>query len=454
MSLTGDPVTATIGSVIGKVVGKVVGSAASAVADTGLDAIAGWVLDGTKSALDEVARLIGAATSPDLTASWFSSTYWRVAGLAAMLTVPFVFAAMLQAVLRSDLALIGKVVFTYLPVSLLSVSLAAPVVMLLLAATDQMCRVVSSAAVDGGASFLDKAGAVAGGLSTLDGSAFFAVMVGLVAVAAALMLALELMIRAAAVYVVVLMLPLAFAAFVWPARRIWAIRLVELLISLILSKFVIVAVLSLAGSALGSSNLGVSRLLTATALLLLSTFAPWALLRILPFTELAASAAGALRHELPQARSHAMSAAGMAAAGVESAGEIAMALPTRLRRQADQAGQGQGRDDDGASPDPQPQSTMPEPSAGPQPQSTMPEPSAGPQPQSTMLEPSPGATAGPQSGSEPDVPSVDTTSSRQPESQTAEPAPEPSASPKPKPPVHVKPGVRLDREWLESDDNG
>jgi len=453
--LTGNPATSALKTVaddtVGKVVGKVAGSAASAVADSGLDAIAGWVLSGTKSALEEVAHLISATTSPDLTGSWFSSTYWRVAGLAALLTVPFVFAAMIQAVLRSDLPLIGKVVFTYLPVSLLSVSLAAPLVMLLLSATDQMCSVVSSVAVDGGASFLDRAAVVAGGLSTLDGSPFFAVMVGLFAVAAALMLALELMIRAAAVYVVVLMLPLAFAAFVWPARRIWAIRLVELLISLILSKFVIVAVLSLAGSALSSSDPGVSRLLTATALLLLSTFAPWALLRILPFTELAAGAAGALRNELPQARDHAISAAGMVGAGVGGAGEIAMALPTRLRRHAEQAGQGHVRDGDSPSSGSQARSTMAEPSASSQPDDpgagTRPSPqpeheTAGPVPTQhgeSHMSDGPMDLPVPGSAGEPRAPSV-----------------EPVEPTRPKPLAHVKPGMRLDLTrgvWVEPDDN-
>jgi hypothetical protein len=436
--LTGNPATGALKTVaddtVGKVVGKVVGGAAGAVADAGLDAIASWVLNGTKSALEQVAQLIGATTSPDLTASWFSSTYWRVAGLAALLTVPFIFAAMLQAILRSDLALIGKVVFTYLPVSVLSVSLAAPVVMLLLSATDQMCRVVSSVAVTDGASFLDKAGAVAGGLSTLGGSPFFAVMVGLFAVAAALMLALELMIREAAVYVVVLMLPLAFAAFVWPARRVWAVRLVELLISLILSKFVIVAVLSLAGSALAASDLGVSRLLTATALLLLSTFAPWALLRILPFTELAAGAAGALRHELPQAGRGAAAAAGTAAAGVETAGEIAMALPTTLRRHADQAGQGHVRDGYGTSPTNEHHSAA----SGPAPDSSADPPPAGtassPQPQSLAV-----ASPTPQSASP----------TAKPETEATVPSP-------PDPLAHVKPGMRLDLSrgvWVEPGDD-
>jgi hypothetical protein len=192
-----------------------------------------------------------------------------------------------------------------------------------------MSRVVSATAVNGGAHFLDQAAGAAGTLSALDGSPFFAVIVGLFAVMAALALALELILRSAAVYVVVLMLPLAFAALVWPARRIWAARLVELLVSLILSKFVIVAVLSLAAAGFAADNTGISQLLTAMALLLLSTFSPWALMRLLPFTEIAAGAAGMLSHELPNVSSRAQALA-PAAAGAEAA----MSLPARMRQQA------------------------------------------------------------------------------------------------------------------------
>jgi hypothetical protein len=299
------------------------------VAGLGLNAISSWVLDGTKAALQQVADMIGSATSPNLQSTWFSSTYWRVAALSALLTVPFLCAAAVQAVARADLALLGKVAFGYLPLSAIGVSLAAPLTMLLLAATDQMSRIVSATAVNGGAHFLDQAAAAAGSLSALNGSPFFAVMVGLFAVMAALALALELIVRAAAVYVVVLMLPLAFAALVWPARRIWAVRLVELLVSLILSKFVIVAVLSLAAAAFAADNSGISQLLTAMALLLLSTFSPWALMRLLPFTEIAAGTAGMLRHELPNVSSRAQGLVPMA-----EGAEVAMSLPARMRQQA------------------------------------------------------------------------------------------------------------------------
>lgn len=325
------------GDPLGGVLTEVGGGAVRTAADSGLNLIGTWILDGTKAALREVAAMISASTTPQLTSAWFSATYWRVAGLATLLTVPFVFAAAVQALMRSEPTLLVKVVFAYVPLSLLAVSLLAPVTMLLLRATDAMCAVVSAGAIGNGARFLDSAAKVAAELSVADGSPFLAVLVGVMTVAAAIMLELELLVRAAAVYVVVMMLPLAFAAFVWPARRIWAIRLLELLVSLILAKFVIVAVLSLAGSAYSLSGGGTSKLLTAMALLLLSTFAPWALLKVLPFTELGAGAAGMLRHELPNARNRALSAGGTGIELATGAADIAATLPARLHRQAEQA---------------------------------------------------------------------------------------------------------------------
>jgi hypothetical protein len=341
MSIVGSLGGALGGIVSASPVGGLVSGAAGSAAGLVLQGISSWVLNGTKGALEEVASAIGAATAPNLNSTWFSSTYWRVAALAAMLTIPFLCAAAAQAVARADLSLLARVTFGYLPLSILGVSLAAPMTMLLLAATDQMSAAVSASAATGGARFLDHAAEVAGALSTATGgSPFFAVVVGLLALMAAMALAIELLVRAAAVYVVVLMLPLAFAAMVWPARRIWAVRMVELLASLILSKFVIVAVLSLASAAFANGTPGIGELLVAMSLILLSTFAPWALMRILPFTELASGAAGILRNELPVGQ--ARSAAGDVASG---AGELATELPARLRNQARAMYAGRGEEE-------------------------------------------------------------------------------------------------------------
>jgi hypothetical protein len=319
-----------------------------AVAGAAMNTFASGVLGGAGSALRETAHVISRTTAPRLRSTWFSSTYWRVTGLAAVLSLPFLFAAAVQALLRGDLLLLARSAFGYLPLALIGVNLAAPITMLLLAASDQMSAVIAGAGMGGGVHFLQQTAQVVVGLSALDGSPFLGIAVGLLTLAAALALAVEMLIREAAVYVVVLMLPLAFAALIWPARRSWAVRLTELLIALILSKFVIVAVLSLAGAAYGTTGTPTAtRLLTAMTLVMLSTLAPWMMLRLLPFTEVAAGVAGGIRGELPRLsrlpRESAATADTMAA-WIES-------VPQILRRQAGQ-GDGGGAWDESAGPRP------------------------------------------------------------------------------------------------------
>ena len=157
-------------------------------------------------------------------------------------------------------------------------------------------------------------------------------------IAAAFALWIELLMREAAVYVIVLMLPLAFAAMVWPARRIWAIRAVELLVALILSKFAIVAVLSLGGAAIsaGAADQSVTAVMAGAVLITLAAFSPWALLRFIPLMELASGAAGALRAELRARRAAADARAGSTAEDWSASAAAAM------RRAAEGRGQGAG----------------------------------------------------------------------------------------------------------------
>ena len=68
------------------------------------------------------------------------------------------------------------------------------------------------------------------------------------------MLWLEMIIRDAAIYVCVFFLPLTFVAMIWPATSRWARRLVELLVAIILAKFVIVSILSLATAAIANTD--------------------------------------------------------------------------------------------------------------------------------------------------------------------------------------------------------
>ena len=271
-------------------------SASTASTALGLAAMVAWVVAGAQFSISETMKVLGQTTKPQLGTTWFSSAYWRIAGIAALLTLPFLFAAAVQALLRSDLALLTRATFGYLPLAMLAVGIAAPVTMLLLAATDQLCGVVSSAAGAVGPRF-DLAHV--GGVIVAGAAPFLRFLVGVVTTACAIVLWLELAVREAAVYVIVLMLPLAFAALVWPSRRLWAVRSVELLVALILSKLAIVAVLELGGAALdqlGHHGLGgVMAGLSGTALLLIAGLSPWAVLRLVPMAELASGAVDSLR---------------------------------------------------------------------------------------------------------------------------------------------------------------
>jgi hypothetical protein len=285
-----------LGGHLGQALSSLTSSGAKAFgAAAAFAAATSWVLGGARAVLRETAAVISSTTRPELRSTWFSKSYWRMAAIAALLTLPFLFAAAIQALVRSDLSLLARSALGYLPLGVLAVCVAAPITQLLLSASDEMSRLVSSASGYSTAS-VSHLGALTIGVSALTGQAFPVFFVGLLAVAATFTLWIELLIRAAAVYVIVLMLPLFFAAMVWPARRIWVIRALEVLLALIMSKFAIVAVLSLGGAALGHTTVpSVVQMLAGTTLVMLAAFSPWALLRLLPLHELASGLEG-LRH--------------------------------------------------------------------------------------------------------------------------------------------------------------
>jgi hypothetical protein len=98
-----------------------------------------------------------------------------------------------------------------------------------------------------------------------------------------------LLVRSAAVTVSVIFLPLMLASLVWPATSRWTRRLVETLVALILSKFVIVAVISLATAALADpGGGGFGSVMGAAALMLMAAFSPMAILKLMPMAEGAA----------------------------------------------------------------------------------------------------------------------------------------------------------------------
>jgi hypothetical protein len=119
---------------------------------------------------------------------------------------------------------------------------------------------------------------------TVGAGTMLAITVMLVLLAGALLIWIELLLRTSAIYVVVLFLPLAMSGLVWRATVSWTRRMIEILVALILSKFVIVVIIDLAAGMIVAGD-GIGTILQGATLLLLAACAPFALLRLIPLAE-------------------------------------------------------------------------------------------------------------------------------------------------------------------------
>jgi hypothetical protein len=280
-------------------IGSLGGSVVSSGFQSVLSGISQWVTRGAEWLLAQIGTVLSSTTTVDVGASWFRSHYATMTWLAGLVVLPLLLVSTLQAILRQDAGQLVRAFLFRLPMALLLSGVAIQLVVLALAITDSLSDAVAGGT--GGDVTTLLSGVTSGLVTTARDpsiAGFVLLLLGLLLAVGAFVLWIELLIRSAAVYVAVLFLPLAMAALVWPAVSHWCRRLVETLAALILSKFVIVAVLSLAAGALASGTAGTglhgagfSSVLAGGALLLMATFVPFAILRLIPAVE-----AGAVGH--------------------------------------------------------------------------------------------------------------------------------------------------------------
>jgi hypothetical protein len=270
----------------------VAGNAASGIAAAGagavLGAVSGWVANGAIWLLDQIGGVLSATTTVDVGAGWFRTHYSLMVAVAAVVVLPLLFLSVIQAVYRQSAAMLLRSLLVSLPLAVLLTFAALQLVQMGLKVTDDLSALVASGS---GTDLRHVFAAVTGALDAAGASsgfpAFVLLLGALVVALGAFALWVELLLRAAAVYVAVLFLPLALATLVWPAVSHACRRLVEVLVALILSKFVIVSILCLSIGALASGS-GFPTVLAGAALLLLAAFSPFVLLRLVPLAEFGA----------------------------------------------------------------------------------------------------------------------------------------------------------------------
>jgi hypothetical protein len=272
--------------------------------------VAGWVLGAVADLVTGVVGFLGSSAQPHLDALWFSgpgSPFATVRAIAISLLLAFVFLAVLQGLLAGEsYAGAGRVVRD-LVLAVLGMVAIITVAAKLLDLTDGLSSAVLGGAQDQSLRFLSRFATTAGLIS----GGFGAVLVGLVVAVAALLVWIELLIRSALIYLLVALSPLAFAAMTWPAARGVLRRTVELLLAVIVSKFVICVAIAVGAAALGGAGAtgavgevtagaspataDLGALLSGAAILALAAFSPFVVLKLLPFAEAAVAAQGISR---------------------------------------------------------------------------------------------------------------------------------------------------------------
>jgi type IV secretion system protein TrbL len=280
------------GDKIGSGIGNVVSAPIEAAGSSIMDQLTTWVAEAAVSLIGRIVSFMESSTTPRLTSEWFSDRYELMMGLGLLVLLPLLLIAAIRALLHQDMGQLLRSFFLYVPIAILVTFVAIHLTQMLLAITDDLSTAVSESVGGDATQFLEGgAGSVTSVLGGVTGG-FLMFFGALLVVIAGLLLWIQLLIRSAAIYVCVFFLPLVLAGLVWPATARWTKRLVETLIALILSKFVIVAIISLAVAAMGrpltesgGDGGGVGTVVGGASLLLLAAFSPFALFKLIPLAE-------------------------------------------------------------------------------------------------------------------------------------------------------------------------
>lgn len=299
------------------IVTDVIGGVSGWTFDKIADGVANWVLGGVAYFTNGVLNFLKTAARPQVDAAWFAgpgSPFATVRNIAAVLMVGFAFLGLLQGLVKGDPGAMACRIAADLPLAVLGIVATVTVTTKLLDLTDALSTTVLGQSDGQALHFLGRFS----GLGFASGG-FAVVVVGLLAIVAALLLWVELMVRSALVYLLVAVSPLAFAAMVWPAARGVLRRTAHLLLAVIVSKFVIAVALAVGVAALGATTgggqelagaavlggsvtsgtsdpgAGLGMLFVGAVILALAAFAPFIVLRLIPVAEAAVAAQGVSR---------------------------------------------------------------------------------------------------------------------------------------------------------------
>ena len=310
------PITAIPGAV-----GNAIGGAASKAAETAFEffmrRFAEALGNAANRVMGELFNYLDTSSGVSLTEGWFAGPRAKeitqsVVLFAGALLVLFLLAAVLQGLAKGDAALMVRTAAVEVPMSVLGMVVLTTVTAVLLAITDGISSLVLAGAPGDMARFFQF-----GDPDAILRLGLFGFILIPLFLLGAMLVWIELVVRSSLIYLLLAFAPLVLAARVWPVLSGAWHQLCRIGLALIVSKFAIALALGLGSAALaggGPGNLGaagpnpndvgsqagltVGGLMVGASLMVLSAFAPFVVLKLLPVFEAAVLAQGISRGPL------------------------------------------------------------------------------------------------------------------------------------------------------------
>ncbi len=292
---------------------RAVANAPGAVAESMADSTLGWFVNALGDAVSKVGEqllhFLDTSSTATFDEGWWSGPraqeiWGTVVILAGVIMLGCLLLAVIQGVIAGEPIAMIKAAFLEVPMSVFGILVMVAVTTLLMGIVDgASVAVLSSADESLGRFFSGVAHSPAPLLTTA--------VVLIVMLIGTFLVWVELIIRASLIYLLVAFSPLLLAARVWPGAKGAFRKLVELGLALIVSKFAIALALGLGAAALGGGGAGnlassganpndigtqagytLGALVAGSGLILLASFSPFIILKVLPIFEGAVVAQG------------------------------------------------------------------------------------------------------------------------------------------------------------------
>ena len=302
------PVDVPIIGPIVRGVSNFVGGTVSKAVKTGfrwiVEYVIGAFVNAAKSLIEQLAAFFDRSSTVSLTDGWWTGPAAQnllvtVERVSLVLMGLFVLLAVADGIIHADIGDMVRTVFVQVPLSLFATATLVAFTTVILESSDALAGAFLGAPLSG-----DVFTAAFGNADAVIKAGLLGPVLVVLFTIGALLVWIELVIRASLIYLLIMLAPVVLAARIWaPARRSWR-RLVDVTLALIVAKPVIAIALALGTAAIGRDGVTsvagpgevagsqISGMLTAAVLMLLATFAPFVVLKLLPIVETAIVAQG------------------------------------------------------------------------------------------------------------------------------------------------------------------